>query len=231
MKKLIILFAFISILSGCATDKGTYVSMDALSSGKAVGKKYIVFPGKPELKQGDQLYYAQVEKYLDRVLKDKGYQKVQDKQIADQAVFLTYWHDGGVSNIHDEIVPIWGQTGVTSSTTYGSISPSYGGGGTLNTTTTYTPSYGVTGAVSQQVTDTYFSTGFKVESYDAAELRAGKEESLWRMTAISTAMDYNDRRDLKMLFYISKGYFGENLQDKESGYAKGDGSEMNAYFK
>ncbi|WP_262017013.1 membrane lipoprotein lipid attachment site-containing protein [Serratia liquefaciens] len=231
MRKIIIFISAFFMLAGCATDNGTYVTIDALSSGKSIGKKYIVLPAKSELQQNDQLYYAQVEGYLDRVLRDKGYQKVQDKQVADQAVFLNYWHDGGVSNTRDEVVPIWGETGVSSSTTYGTVTPSYGGGGRINATTTYTPSYGVTGAVSRKVTDTYFSSGFRVESYDASELRSGKEVSLWRTSATSTATDLNDRRDIKMLFFISRQYFGENLSEKQSGFAKGDGSQMNAYFQ
>ncbi|CUZ53646.1 Uncharacterised protein [Serratia marcescens] len=231
MRKVIITLVMAVFLSGCASNNGPYVTVDSLSSGKSVGKKYIVLPASAELKQNDQLYFAQVEKYLDRVLKEKGYQKVSDKNIADQAIFLNYWHDGGVSNTREEVVPIWGQTGVSSATTYGTVTPSYGGGGNLSTTTTYTPTYGVTGAVTQQVTDTFYSTGFKVESYDAAGLRSGKEESLWRTTAVSTAMDLNDRRDLKMLFFISRPFFAENLTEKASGYANGDGNQMNAYFQ
>ncbi|MEL5392880.1 hypothetical protein [Serratia nevei] len=231
MKKFIILIASILVLSGCAARNGPYVSIDALSSGKSVGKKYFVFPGNEGLKNGDQLYFSQVERYLDRVLKDKGYVKVSNAKSADQAIFLTYWHDGGVSKSRDEVVPVWGQTGVSSATTYGTVTPTYGGGGMVNTTTTYTPTYGVTGSYARTVTDTYYSSGIRVESYDVAAFKSGSRVELWRTIATSTAMDFNDRRDIKMLFFLSRYYFGENLTEKQDGYAKGDGSQMEAYFQ
>ncbi|CAI0713301.1 Uncharacterised protein [Serratia quinivorans] len=231
MRKIIVLLSSILALSGCATNNGTYVTIDSLSSGKSVGKKYFVFPGNESLKNGDQLYFSQVERYLDRVLRDKGFQKVSDAKLADQAIFLVYWHDGGVSNTRSEVVPVWGQTGVSSATTYGTVTPTYGGGGMVNTTTTYTPTYGVTGSYARNVTDTYYSSGIRVESYSIPEFKSGNKVQLWRTSATSTAMDLNDRRDIKMLFFISKDFFGENLEEKQSGFAKGDGKQMDAYFR
>lgn len=225
------LFLTALLLSGCVSNNGPYVSLDALSSGKSVGKKYIVLPGKPELKSSDQLYFSQVEGYLDRVLKEKGYQKVQDKNIADQAIFILYSHDGGVSNTRDEVVPIIGQTGVSAATTYGTVTPMYGGGGIVNTNTSYTPTYGVTGAYTRKVTDTFYSTSIRLESFDVAALKAHEEVSLWRLTATSTDTQFNDRRDIKMLLYISRPFIGENIPERKSGFVKGDGKEMEAYFQ
>ncbi len=225
------LLFLVLILSGCARNNGPYVSIDALSSGKIVGKKYILVPANPELKNADQLYFSQVEGYVDRVLKEKGYQKVQDKNIADQAILIIYSNDGGVSSTRDEVVPIIGQTGVSSANTYGTVTPTYGGGGYFNTNTTYTPSYGVTGAYTRQVTDTFYSTSIRLESFDIPSLKNGQKISLWRLIASSTSTQYNDRRDLKMLLYISRPFIGDNLPERKSGFVNGDGKKMDAYFQ
>lgn len=59
--------------------------------------------------------------------------------------------DYGISTprqqLSSRIVPIFGQTGVSSVSTYGTATPTYGGGYAYNGTSTAMPTFGVTGGV------------------------------------------------------------------------------------
>lgn len=91
---------------------------------------------------------------------------------AKYAVLMNYSIDNGKSEISS--VPIIGQTGVASSTTYGQVNRS----GSFSATTYNTPTYGIVGATTRS--DTVFTRQLTVDIVDANEKDAdGKYRRLY----------------------------------------------------
>lgn len=208
------------LLSSCVSNK-PYVTISALSSDKSVGKKYIIVPNDKSVWEKDQLVYTQLAKQAVESLSMQGFTLVDNKEQADQMVMLSYGRDGGVSTNRNVSIPQWGQTGIASSSTYGSANTNintYGNYGTANTTynstTTYTPTYGVTGYQNVQVTDTFFTIGVSMQAVDIRDLlKNNKVTSLWMTRALATSSQQDSLSDFKGLIRIMSGYAGKTLNE------------------
>ena len=220
MKKLIFLTVIATFLSGCAVDK-PYVSVSAISSGNPVGKRYIIVPREKDVWEKDQLVYKQLAGQAIESLSLAGFTHVENKDLADQMILLSYGRSGAVSSNRTVSMPQWGQTGVSSATTYGTANTNlntYGNFGTANTTysatTTYTPTYGITGYQNVQVTDTFYTIGVTLESVDLRDLFNNKKvTSLWMTRAFSTSNQQDNLADFKGLIKIMSGYIGQTLNE------------------
>lgn len=218
LKKFLVLFV-LSLLAGCV--QKPLVTVNALSSGQSLGKKFVIIPASQELWNTKQIEYNQIAAVVTESLRGLGYTRVNDEKLADQAILLNFMRSGAVSNTRNVTVPIYGQTGVSSATTYGSANTtfnSYGGGyGTANTTgtatTIYTPTYGITGAYNTTVTDTFYGAGVILESYDAkAYINNKKVIMLWKVGS-SVVSQYSDGiADYKGLARIAASYADQNTE-------------------
>jgi hypothetical protein len=96
-------------------------------------------------------------------------------------VFLAYSIDTGREVVSS--YPIIGQTGVSSSSTYGTVQ-SYGSYGTYSGTTTYTPTYGVvgTGVTSQ----TEYMRVLRLDIVDKHALAEGNIKKLYEGKVVSS---------------------------------------------
>ncbi len=74
-------------------------------------------------------------------------------------VRIGFWYSIDNGTQHTSVAPTFGQTGVSGSTTSGTAT-SFGGMATYSSTTTYTPTYGVTGYV--PITRTYYTRYFNL---------------------------------------------------------------------
>jgi hypothetical protein len=92
-----------------------------------------------------------------------------------------YWIDDGKQRTYS--IPIYGQTGVASAQTFGTVS-TYGNVGTVNATTTYTPTYGVTG--SMPVTETEFTRRLTLALFDGNAFREGKTQPVYEGNVVSS---------------------------------------------
>ena len=81
---------------------------------------------------------------------------------AEYVVFFGYGSDQGREQLYSYNIPIYGQTGISSSSTTGIIN-SYGSGATYSGTTSYTPSYGITGYQSNVGSRTVYGRSAAVE--------------------------------------------------------------------
>lgn len=164
-----------ALVAGCGTMVETHVSsFHALDAPQ--GRTFAIIP-LPD--QQGSLEHVTYSRSVAAELVKRGL--VQQATTPDIAVFLKYSIDGGrdVSST----VPIIGQTGVASSTTYGSAY-TYGRTTTLNATTYNTPTYGVVGAGSR--TDTVYTRTLSVEMFDASSLAPGaKPKKLYESQARS----------------------------------------------
>ena len=82
----------------------------------------------------------------------------------DYAVLFNYNITDGKPITRNYSIPVWGETGIASSTTSGTIS-SYGGTSHYSGTTTYAPSYGVTGYQTVSKTEVIYGRALVIDMF------------------------------------------------------------------
>lgn len=127
---------------------------------------YNVMPFK---EQEGKLEYATYADKIREQLNAKGFVEAPSEK-ADVVVFIEYGIDDGKAVVSS--YPIWGQTGVASSTTYGNVT-TYGNTGTYSGSTYNIPSYGVVGSGTS--TDTVYKRYLKMEMVDNKVYLASKK--------------------------------------------------------
>jgi hypothetical protein len=137
MKNLLVATVLLAALSGCTYFRSQVAVFHQLPKDVS-GTTYVMIPFK---EQDGSLEHKAYEEAVRQELNAKGFREMTVDQ-AQVAVFLAYGIDSGKEVISS--YPIIGQTGVSSSSTYGTVQ-SYGSYGTYSGTTTYTPNYGVVG--------------------------------------------------------------------------------------
>ena len=221
------LIFFCLLVAGCTTTKPVFhVSVDSINSGTPlVGKKCIVAPGAENININD-LQFREFASYVERVLVSKGYEITDDFETADVAVLLGYGIGDPEEHYYTYSVPVWGQTGVSSSTTTGSANTfgniySYGSSANLSgttshsSTTTYTPSYGVVGSSSHVGSFVTYTRYIFLQAYDLNAYRQTQEENqLWKTEIVSTGSSGDLRRVFPILIAGAMPYVGENTGQK-----------------
>lgn len=167
MKKRLIIFVLLFALTGCATT----IKYDFGVSGKSVvsglpekHKCYIQYLNDDNKTIDGRKYAAEIEK----MLWNKGFAIVSDKNKADCVIGVLHATNYGT---RQKTRYTWGQTGVASSTSFSNSNFSayslgnniYGRGSTI-TSTTYTPTYGITGAYTYDIP--IINIGFAITGID-----------------------------------------------------------------
>ena len=93
--------------------------------------------------QAHSLEYKSYQNLIRQKLQEYKFVEVPMEDKPEAIISFNYGVDSGRESLSS--VPIYGQTGVSSSTSYGTVN-SQGGFGTYSGTTTYTPTYGVVGS-------------------------------------------------------------------------------------
>lgn len=206
----------ITILASCATMQSRRVvsGVDALAQPDASTKKrYIIMPGSKDVQPRD-LQFLEYAGYVKKILNEKGFVEASQFADADIAVFLSYGIGNPQTHHYSYELPVWGQTGVSSSTTYGTLS-TYGGVGTYSGTTTYTPTYGVTGYTSQVDSYTTYTRFLLIDAYDVALYKQEqKMNQVWKTSAISTGSNNDLRLVFPYMAIAMKPYIGSNTGRK-----------------
>lgn len=206
-----VLFCFLLLsLSGCATTPKFYVDIDSISSSNAdLKKKYILFSGEEDVKDTD-LQFIEYTKYIDNALISIGFVKANKVEDANIAIFLVYGIGNPQEHTYSYVLPMWGQTGVSSSTTYGSLN-TFGNTATYSGTTTYNPTYGVTGYIPATGSYVTYFRFLKLTAVDLDEYKKSqKTNQLWQTTVTSTGADGDLRFVFPILVAASKEYLGSN---------------------
>ncbi|MCP8781504.1 hypothetical protein [Escherichia coli] len=123
MIKNLLLILSLSLLAGCV--QKPLVTVNALSSGQSVGKKFLIIPASQELWNTKQIEYTQIATVVAASLSSQGYTQVKDEKLADQVILLNFLRSGAISNTRNVTIPIYGQTGVSSATTYGNSNTTF----------------------------------------------------------------------------------------------------------
>ncbi|WP_345532026.1 hypothetical protein [Viridibacterium curvum] len=189
-------------------------NVDSLSRDDAPTKKrYVLMPGSKGVDAAD-LQFMEFSAYVDKVLSEKGFVKAPSFQEAEIAIFFTYAIGDPQTYQYSYSVPTWGQTGIASSNTYGTVS-STGRTATYSGTTTYTPTYGVTGSTTQIGTNTVYSRFLFLDAYDTATyIKENKMVQVWKTNVVSTGSSGDLRLVIPYMVAAMKPYVGTNTRQK-----------------
>lgn len=208
-------FAFllaVLLLSGCATIGSPQfnVAINSLSSPSAATEKtYILLPGNKDVTWND-LQFQEYAGYLMRVLAAHGFVPAKTAAQADVAIVLFYGIGDPETHQYSYSLPVWGQTGIASSNTYGTVS-SYGGSASYSGTTTYTPSYGVTGYTSETGSYTTYFRYALITAFDFLKYRQSKKQvELWKTTITSIGSSGDLRQVFPILIAAAAPYIASN---------------------
>ena len=147
------------LLSGCAGFVKSQVSVFHQLGETPVPKTYVFVPLEG---QENSLEYKTYIQLVRQQLSKFQYSEAASNETPDVVIALSYGIDSGKERLAS--IPIFGKTGVSSSTTYGTLN-TYGNYGTYSGTTTYTPTYGVVG--SSTVSRTEYNRGLWLYIVDA----------------------------------------------------------------
>jgi hypothetical protein len=136
-----------------------------------------------------------------RVLDALGFVPAKKAEDADVAVVLSYGIGDPQTQQYTYSLPLWGQTGVSSAYTYGTLT-AYGNTATYSGMTTYTPRYGVTGYATQTGSVTTYFRYALITGYDFKEFReSNKQTQIWRTVITSSGVS----GDLRQVFPVMMG--------------------------
>ena len=169
---------------------------------------YVLYSGDEDVAE-TSLEFREYASYVHRGLQESGYVLAADSSKAETAVFLTYGIGDPKTKAYTYSVPTWGQTGVSSSNTYGTVS-AYGGYGTYSGTTTYTPSYGITGYSSHVGYSTTYFRFAEVTAFDVPTFTGPESPPAWKTTIESVGSSGDLRRVFPIMVGAATQYFGGN---------------------
>lgn len=175
MKQLLIVLMVLAA-SGCTVLKARVSSFHTIPADTA-GLTFSVVPF--EWQEGS----LEFRTYEERIISEMG-RKGFEPTTFDQAqyvVFLAYAIDDGRNVAYS--YPIFGQTGVASSSTYGTVT-SYGNTATYSGTTSYRPTYGVVGSGVGARTE--YTRVVRLEILDKEALLAGNIQKIYEGEVVSS---------------------------------------------
>ena len=209
--KYLILITAIILLSGCRANPFAtryYVSISSIAA-ENQPKAYYLLPGSKDINP-NSLYYKEYSTYVHRSLKRNGFIQSETIDDAEVAIFITYGIGDPRNTQYSYSLPVYGQTGYSSS--YSTFTTNIVGNTAYTTgTTTYTPTYGVVGynnySNNQTVYDRFIQlTGINLESY-----KKGKIEETFSTTLRSTGTTGDLRSVFPLILAGGLNYIGKNL--------------------
>jgi len=228
MKKIIYILIAIFLI-GCAasnmtTSKQSRISVQVDSYGNDSGleKRNCFLYAADTLINTNDLQYEEFYGYLKKIFTYKGYNVVESIESANIIIFFNYGISDPKTYEYTKSIPVWGQTGVTSTTTTGNayVDP-YTNNVTYRQKTTNRPTYGVKGY--RTVSGNYTAylryinfIAFDFEYYSKTK----KEKRIWQTSVTSEG----NSDDLRYIFpYMLVGAY------KYIGNSSGEQKEIILY--
>jgi hypothetical protein len=206
-----LLLGFTLLLSGCAALGPVFqVEVSGLAAPATESRKsFILIPGLKDVAISD-LQFQEYAGHVSRALMSQGFSIAANAETADLVVVLFYGIGDPTSNVRSFSLPVWGQTGVASSHTTGTVNV-WGNTGSYSGTTTYTPSYGVTGYKTHVQSYTTYFRFAQLSAYDFKTYKStGKEIQLWETTITSTGSSGDLRQVFPILVAAGAPFFGRS---------------------
>lgn len=214
MKKILLVLCCLGLV-GCVTTSDPFtVNVDSINRNNIIpGTKYMIVSGNKDVKQ-DDLQFLEFASYIKRALMLNKFELVKEVNKADVLIFLKYGIGEPEEHQYSYSVPIYGQTGVSSSNTTASLS-TFGNMATGSATTTYTPSYGVVGSNMYSGTYVTFTRFFVLTAVNAKQVINNETPlELWTTKVISTGSSDDLRRVFPVMVAAAKSYIAKNTGRK-----------------
>jgi hypothetical protein len=194
-------------ISSCGGGLKYYVKVDSFGDSDLYNKSYVLLPVSDGI---DGLEFNEYSAYVHRALKKKGFSRsLNGIDEAKIVIFMDYGISDPKTYQESYSIPQWGQTGVSSSYTSGSI----GSYGSYSGTTSYTPSYGVTGYTSGTSSYTEYTRYLKLSAVDVIKWKSPNKSELtelWKTSVISTGSSGDLRKVMPILVVASEKYLGKD---------------------
>jgi len=197
MKKLCFLL-LAALSASCSLGPQIDMAVNSLAApNSSTNAKYVLYSGSDTV-PGSDLQFREYANFVHRGLASRGFVEVDDLSNADIAIFLVYGVGDPMTWQYTYSTPVWGQTGISSSETSGTIS-TYGNTSSYSENTTYNPSYGVTGYDSGVAQKTVFFLSMQVAAIDVAKYNAGEPNAeVWK-TVVGC---FQETPDLRAVFPV-----------------------------
>lgn len=201
---------FLAIIQGCATSPKFDVNVNSISGTDSnLKNRYLLVPGLKDVNP-DDLQFQEYSGYAEKALSQKGFVKANNFNDADVVIFMSYGIGEPQVHQYTYAVPTWGQTGVSSANTSGTVS-AYGNSASYNTRTTYTPQYGITGHTTQIGTAITYTRYLQLDAIDVAEYKkSNSQKEVWKTTVMSTGTSSDLRQVMPVMVGASSEYLGTN---------------------
>lgn len=169
------------------------------------GTTYYLVPGG-EQKDTDYDWdnYCQLAEFS---LEEQGFTRVGDTVAADLVIYFSYDLGEGEEYEYTYSVPVYGQTGYSSSTTSGSVY-----GNTYQGTTTYQPAYGVVGATTHLATGVVYPRSARLGAYPKSELGKESPQESWYTFIYSGGSSNDLRKVMPFMFCAARGLFAKDTE-------------------
>lgn len=169
---------------------------------KSYDKYKIVFNHE---RDRDDLDYQLVYNSVVNVFKKNNYLIVENIYDADYAVFINFKVSSHTIPINHS-VPITGQTGVNTRTTY-----TYGPYGVTSHTYT-TPRYGTVGYHNYQTNETFFTHLLSVTAYDFSKEHLEINKKMWEIISVTSDENSSFREIMPSLLLVLENHMATDTQ-------------------
>jgi hypothetical protein len=181
IKQLLLLTAIVtlSLLFGACQSAIPRVQCNTRTFGTTLGYESKGFTIST-VNRGNSLESKQYEEYARQALTFKGMNPVRNSSKADLNISIEYGVSGPREVTSTRAVPVFGQTGISSISTNGTATQSYGGLN-YNQTSTVIPTYGITNIATVTQHDTVFDRALRLSAN-----RYGESTPQWVVEVFST---------------------------------------------
>ncbi len=182
------------------------LQVDSMSVGSTF-KKYVLIPHESVDPSG--LQYQEFEKKMRFSLEKAGL--IYDEKAPEIGIIFYYGIGAPKTTTKTFAVPIFGQTGYSSSHTYG-----YNYGSNYTQTTQYTPQVGVVGYSQGETTTTSYDRFLKLMAYDISKTKSEKKPvELWEINIVSTGPSNDMRRVFPYMSVASQFYVNRDNKQRQ----------------
>jgi len=195
----IFLLSISLLLGGCAGVGNYTVNVDAISAPDALNyRTYAIVPG-PGATLG--LEFERYAQHIERALETKGMSRTPDAATAESVVVLGYAVGQAQISNYTTSIPQWGRTGYSGSQTHGTMV-----GNQYSSTTTYTPTYGITGYQQISGTITSYPLGIFLLAGTRDATRPGQVRELWQTNITAGSKRPDLRSAFPVMIYAATPY-------------------------
>jgi hypothetical protein len=209
---------------GCATTNMTtnsgsryVVEVDSYGEDSLIIKKNCFLYISDSTINTSDLQFQEFYGYIAKILSSKGYRIVDSIEAANIIVFFNYGISDPNTQEYTRSLPVWGQTGIRSTSTTGNVYVNpYSNNIQYRQNTYSTPAYGVTGYETVQGSYTTYRRYLNLVAYDFDYyLKNKKEKRVWQTVITSTGSSCDLRNVLPYMLVGANRYIGHSSGEKK----------------